>query len=359
MAENSVSIDNLNILDVNGTARVPISGDFTSDALAKQLIDEWVPAKRCYKGCCRFGDCVTTRDLDLGEGENPGYIKCGTYISAIESWVENTFMVFSQMTQDEKQIYLDAAYYYASYIGNSEIAIGNLIDKDSIKFWFDDVTAPINFASSISLLRDDLVKLMRLLNKLPQFRSRRAILFVEGETERAFLNKMKESNLGSYTLLRIKIYDGIGNLRSRRIEMLLNHLKDDGYRIFVQADGDGTSRDLRILEEKELVAMDKSFIFTHDFESSIPTPLLIAALEKMGYQDSIDAEKFEEKRSMFSGTVIDFLKNDYDIDLSGRKIELAKVVAGIIVEEDLWWTNDEFMETELGKFMHFVETVVH
>ena len=39
------------ILDVYGIERVPLNGEYTADALAETMIENWVPYIECYRKC--------------------------------------------------------------------------------------------------------------------------------------------------------------------------------------------------------------------------------------------------------------------------------------------------------------------
>ena len=52
---------------------------------------------------------------------------------------------------------------------------------------------------------------------------------MEGQSEKAFLNKLRESNFAWFSDLRIEVYGGTGNIVGKRIRIRLDKYIEDGY----------------------------------------------------------------------------------------------------------------------------------
>jgi hypothetical protein len=102
---------------------------------------------------------------------------------------------------------------------------------------------------------------------------------------------------------------------------------------------------------------DKAFVFNHDFESSVPPKFLHIALVDMGLLPQLSSNEFTERLGIFEGSVVNRLKDEFQIDLDPVKIDLATTIAAIL-NEVIWWQDDHFMqETELGKFLGFIQRI--
>jgi len=98
---------------------------------------------------------------------------------------------------------------------------------------------------------------------IPQLQAKRGVLFVEGETEQAFVERLKLSHLGWFVDINVDSYRGEGSRRLARIEMLLERFVRQGYKVFIQGDADGGSTSIFTnLIQKGLVDEENTFAFT-------------------------------------------------------------------------------------------------
>src|SRR5262249_17981306 len=116
------------------------------------------------------------------------------------------------------QDYLDAVFHYGQFVYSTELMIGSCINKGFVEWW--DSHGPMVFGQLVSL-RDRLDSLAAAMQRIPEFRSQRAVLFVEGWSEKAFLDKMRESHSYWFLPLVIEVYDGKGNRRPKRMGVTL------------------------------------------------------------------------------------------------------------------------------------------
>jgi hypothetical protein len=245
------------IFDVSGIDRIRLEGEFDASALADRLVLEWFPYFECHK-CGRFDYCKFVQQSphhpDLAKD-----IKCGVVEAALRLFVEKTFPLLDSLSREQRQDYLDAAFYFEQYLYNAELMIGSYMNRDFVDYWID--LGP-RYYGHIVRLRDTLNSLAEKLHTIPDFRSERAVLFVEGWSEKAFLDKLRESRAHWFTDLLIDVYGGRGNRRPKRIQMLLERYVHQGYRIFIQGDVDGGNKDIfdRIVETGA-VSPDRTFVF--------------------------------------------------------------------------------------------------
>ena len=341
------------LLDTYGVGRVSLSGDYNATALADTMVGEWIPYWECHK-CGRFDYCKFVQRYP----DNPNRakdIQCGVAETALRLFVEKTFPSVSELTDPQRQDYLDAAFYYSQFILDAEIDIGRAMNRDQVEYWFD--LGPHMF-TTILRLRELLDPLASKLRNLPSFTSVRPVLFVEGEAEKAFLDRLRESHSAWFLYLLIEVYGGSGNRRPSRIEMLLDQYVRRGYRIYIQGDADGRERALyNALIIKGLVGAENTFMFAHDFESSIPPPLLLAALQRLGMLLAVPVDAFSQRVTQHHDGIDSLLQADYDLQLDPYKVQLASMVGTLLNENDDWWMDPEFMATELGRFLRFVQHV--
>jgi hypothetical protein len=354
MDEEYVDLTGLFIFDSYGVKRVPLAGEFNAAILADRLVADWIPYYECHK-CGRFDYCKFVERIP----QNPALafdIKCGIFEAALRVFVETTFHLLPGMTTEQRQDYLDAVFHYGQFVYSAELMIGSCIDKGFVEWWED--SGPRVFGQLVSL-RDRLDSLAAAMQSIPEFRSQRAVLFVEGWSEKAFLDKMRESHSYWFLPLVIEVYDGKGNRRPKRIEMLLDRYVRHGYKVFIQGDADGKGNAIfdRIVE-KDAVTPDRTFVFTYDFETAVPASLMLSALQSMGELEEVDIEQFQEVILRSDGPVSKTLKTNYGLDLEPLKLEFATQVADILnYPSVIWWNNENFMQTELGRFLRFIQGI--
>ena len=182
------------------------------------------------------------------------------------------------------------------------------------------------------------------------------LLFVEGESEEAFLKKLRESHIYPFPYLAVEVYGGCGNRRLKRIQMLLERCVKQGYTILIQGDADGRDPEIfRNLCQMGAIAEDHSFVFRHEFESAIPPEILYQALRKLERLKNVDYADFEKVVTTRDASVLKVLSDKFGIDVNPLKLRLAEAVGEIVNRQLLtFWHNDEIMATELGRFLKFI-----
>lgn len=349
-----MNFDGLFVFDIYGVERLPLAGELEASRLADRLVQEWIPYYECHK-CGRFDYCKYVQRLP----QNPILardIKCGVVESALRLFVEHTFDLLGTLKTTQRQDYLDAAFHYTQFVLDAEIDIGRYMNPSMVKYWMD--LGP-RFYGVIVGLRQHLDRIAENLKSIPDFYSQQPVLFVEGYSEEAFLSKLRESHSTWFLDLIVEVYGGRGNRKLKRIEMLLERYKRQGYKVYIQGDADGSGGDcFQHIVTKGLVTPDRTFVFVHDFETSIPLELLLSALKEMGELEEVTASAFREKLGNYTGPVRDALRRHYSLDLDSLKLTLATQVADLLNRPHAtWWRDERFLQTELGRFLQFVMRV--
>ena len=346
-----------NIFDSEGIKRIELDGNLDAQTLAYKLIDEWIPFFECKK-CGRADYCKYTQTDKYRSGRLAD-IRCGIIVEAITNFVRHTFPLLEKMTTEQVQAYLDGAFHLEKFLYNAEQATGWFINDGILQFFGE--YAPRYFGYVINL-REDLNKAASEFRILPDFASNKALLFVEGETEEVFLKKLRESRMAWFYYLAVEVYGGCGNRDTKRIQMLLESRVNQGYNIFIQGDADGKDSEIFLdLCEKGAITKEHSFVFRHDFESAIPPEILYQALRTLGKLENVEYVDFEKIVTSENTSVVNLLNEKFHINIKRKrlKIRLAEAVGDILNRPHfppppVWWHNEEFMETELGKFLKFI-----
>ncbi|MEK0338239.1 MAG: hypothetical protein QQN41_12475, partial [Nitrosopumilus sp.] len=250
------------------------------------------------------------------------------------------------------QDYLNGVYHFCKYVALSEFYIGDYFNEYFIESMGN--YAPSIFGQ-INMLREHLNQMANNLKDFPEIGIQKGILFVEGKSEKSLLNKLKESRNISFLYTKIENYEGEGNRSLKRIELLIKDYKQRGYQIYLQGDADGKNTGIfNSLIAKNLVKKENTFIFKNDLESSIPIKLLYYTLKKLGIVNKIKISDFQEvAKNRGNKSIINVLKENFNLDIEPHKDELALNVGHIINRTNDCWRNDSFMKSELGQFLLF------
>ena len=346
-----IDLTGFTILDVYGTDRIDLNGEYSAESLIKICTDSWVPYLECDRKCWRSPFCGFAQEDPKRAGRTQE-ILCEVGFRAVRYFILYTFEIFKKLDRSLIQNYLDALYHYYKFVFESEITIGGYINENSFKFMGPHAPASVGF---IRKIRPHIDSVCNLLQDIPDFWAKDSIIFVEGEAEEAFLNKLKSTHFYDIIDINVKSYDGKGNKKIRRIEMMLLDYKQRGYNIYIQGDADGSNQDIfRELERREIITQSDKFVFKYDFESSIPPCLLLDSLQSLGFLSELKKSKFIKDRKKYSGSVKSFLEEKYSISIDPVKVSLGHRVADILTKTFDWWNDEEFMSTELGEFINFV-----
>ena len=257
------------------------------------------------------------------------------------------------------QDYLDGLFYFFSFIYRSEMLIGDCTNQGIVESF--EKFAPIVFGRIVHL-RDILNSMAFSLRDIPEFHIKKGILCIEGESEEAFINKMRESHFINLLDIIVEVYGGNKKGTAKKAQLLYDKYYKQGYTVFLQGDADGKSYDIfKGFVEKCHIPKEHTFVFSHNLETAIPPKILFFALQKMGKLQGESQENFIQIVSSNKGSVIPLISEKYNIDLKPLKIELAIAVGDILIQDQRhqWRSNEKFRETELGKFLDFVCNIIH
>lgn len=346
------------LFNVDGLRRIPLDGKYTASSLADIMVAEWVPYFECHK-CGRFDYCKFVQRLP----QNPHLsrdIKCGVAVAAIRNLVERSFEVLLTSDFSTRQHFLDGAFHLYSFVYRAELQIGNFLDEDILNWW--STYAPATFGQLASL-RSHLDAVAYHLGHFEAFGAKDSVLLVEGWSERAFVEQLKQSRLAWFLSLDVRPYKGRGNRRPGRIELLLEEYHAKGYTVYLQGDADGRAGDVfSQLVTRQLVERDHTFVFEHDFESAVPPSLLYEALQEIGEIEAVDRQRFLDVASESSVSIVEKLRTGLGLDIENIKVPLAQAVADLLNEtiwrsRKPWWQDEAFMGTELGRFLDFLQRI--
>ncbi|OGU37360.1 MAG: hypothetical protein A2068_11935 [Ignavibacteria bacterium GWB2_35_6b] len=352
---SKINLENFYLLDSYGIGKISLLGEYTSESLARVMIDNWVPFVECSRHCCKSDYCKYVVWINKEENVSKD-IECGVAVDAIKNFVDKTFDALIKSSDENKQKYLDGAFHFYKFVFKSERTIGNFINRYFLDSWENYV---VSVYGHVKYIRDHINIMTGLLKDIPEFRIKKGILFVEGDSEEAFLNKLKESHLMWFLDLAILNYKGKSNKRPNRIEMLIDDYIAKGYEIYIQGDADGKPRNtFQVLIEKDKIKEKNSFVFKYDFESSVPPSLLYISLKKLNLLEKVEKEDFinaiEKNNDM---KVEDILKTIYNFELSSIKVTLAEEIANNINNTIDCWQSNWFLSTELGSFLKFIQNI--
>lgn len=343
----------IKLLSIDGNTRIDLKGIYDADALSDRLIEEWIPYFECHK--CGKGDYCKYTQPAPGNPKHKLDIKCGVAKDALSNFIHLTFHFLDNANEKQKQDYLDGAYHFYDFVIKAEQHIGFYISKEKIE-WRGNKNSIMTLADIITL-RDILNRLGDSMKSFPDFDSGSSLLLVEGETEKVFLEKLKESGSTWFVWLIIESYGGKPNKLPKRIQMLINDYKRKGYKVYFQGDADGKEGNMfKEFIDKKTIPAENAFQFKFDFETAIPSGLLWDTLNELNLINNATLDSFRDKMSIRNEPISKILLREYSLDIETHKMNIAKK-AGEILNKTSWWTKDDFMETELGLFLDFIRKI--
>jgi hypothetical protein len=344
--------DSVPFRDIYGDKKGVIEGDFDVQSLSDYLIEYWVSYVECHH-CPRGNTCKFAVPHPKWEWKKLE-IQCGVKSEFIKNFVALTFDEYIGAGSDVQERLLSATFYLSEYAIMSEQQIGWTIDDA----WLKNLgTYGKTFLGNIVHLREKLTYAAQDLSYVPNLYSRKPILLVEGQSEKAFIDKLRESHNSWFTDLRTEVYGGNGNAHPRRIQMRLDKYVEDGYTCYMQGDKDGKEKgSFEKLIKHKVVEEKNTFLFDFDFESAIPRKLLLIALQNLDLLLDVDSKVFLEKTDNKSSICIQ-IKVVFDVNLEPYKVQLADEIGWLFNSSEFHWYQEKsnFMEkTELGRFLDFV-----
>lgn len=344
-----VDVNGCTIFDMSGVERQPVTGTLAAEELAEILVESWIPYFECH-GCGRWRSCpyVVRHQLNPHRALD---IKCGVAAKALEEFAARTARLASGRPVEDVQAWLDAAWHFFKFVYGSELQNGVFLSGGLLDHYGD--LAPMVFGQILSL-RDHLDEMARLLARFPEYRSLTSVLLVEGESELAFIQETRRSGLAAFLNFGVRSYQGKGNAQKRKIELLLRHYRERGVTSYVQGDADGRAGGpVQSLVDHGLIPPERAFVFSYDFETAVPPALLLEAIQRLPSELAVGPSDFIAGLAAEGGPVLPAVLRRWGVDLEGEKVRLAREVARLLRERDLFW-DDELLATELGSFLTFL-----
>lgn len=355
-AVRKATFDNALVRDLYGIKiNGCVNGVFTAEELGDLLVVNWVEYSECHK-CSRVKSCEDIFCYD-GVVQNS---RCGVKSRFIKNFVELSFYSYIGASRLAQEKLLSATYYLSEFVYFSEIAIGCTLDKGSFEFGGDFSEARA-IANGLIHLREYLNLAAQDLSGFIGLYSKKAILLVEGEAEKIFLERLKWSHSLWFLDLRIEVYGGYGNSSVNRVEMNVRRYVESGYSCYMQGDKDGKNEHQnfnKLIKTGAVVERDL-FVFSYDFETAIPAELLLGALHNIKLLLDVDLECFNSAVSESNSSICKAMKYAFGFDIEPYKVAVASEVAWMLNNtHNKLLQSDEFMtETELGKFLSFVSKI--
>ncbi|MFZ1042908.1 MAG: hypothetical protein WCA79_00620 [Anaerolineales bacterium] len=252
---DTIDLTNYIVLDAYGLERRKLEGNYSKRTLAQLFIDEWLPWYDGYDICPRSEYCKFPESNITGIAE----IQCGV-VEAIRNFVGVTFQSLNTFNKKQIQGYLDGAYYLTNFLFEAELNIGRTMDATyirSLKDW-----APAQFGR-LANLRENLDSLSAAFAAIPEIQSYKGILLVEGESEKAFIETLKQSHVISYLYLNVNTYQGKSNRGHPKLRLLLQRYVSQGYIPYIQGDADGKATNIfdALIQKSPIIKKREHFCF--------------------------------------------------------------------------------------------------
>lgn len=276
MKERRLKLVGLNRLVEAGSSRTrePIpDGSYTPDALVDVLREGWVQYWDC-KRCGWFETCPyphRTRSRD---------IQCGVVLAAMHNFARAWWRRLLRMSRAERSAFIDAFFHFTQYAIDVHIGMGTLandLDADA-----RGAGRAVGITTAVLYTRPAMNAYARDLQRLAVREAVQGIVaFVEGDSEAAFLCRLQELR---FIIAPVEVHPLRGKTVAKAAHLLLPFLEQLGYVVALQVDADSARRRAVVeLEKRIRDAGGSVFVFTRDFESSFPAPLLRAALTDCGH----------------------------------------------------------------------------
>jgi hypothetical protein len=350
-----INLSGYTLLEGIGLERREIIGQYDPEGLADLFIREWVHYYECHK-CSRVDYCKFPQPVAEGSYRMKE-IQCGVVVAALRNFVNSTFPLLDELSHEQIQAYLDGAFYLARFLFDTEVRIGSSMDTAYIQS-LGDWQAP--FFGRFVHLRNHLNDMGAAFSQIPDLLANKGVLLVEGQSEAAFIERLRLSYMGWFIHLDVDTYEGKGSRGPKRLEMLLRHLQSQGYEVYIEGDADsGATNIFDPHIARELVGKENTFVFQANFESSVPDHLTYKALRLMGFLQDLTYSEFKVSISDCEWNTVQTIKDSYGINIDDAKIEFAESVADIISwdRDWTWWQDEDFLQSELGQFLEFLRSI--
>jgi len=355
---DSETFNNVSIPDSMGFSKIKINGTFDPDELALKLTEEWAYWVDCDRKCPRVNICEFTEPHPYHKEKHKEKY-CGFMQAFIQNFIGSTFRILKSLEEIQYENYFNGLFQLVEFAYQTETLFSISTNKMSIEWWGEYASS---IFTTIATLRNYLNATCESWKYIEGINVSSGVLFVEGISEKIFIDKIAQSGFADFLGISVKSYDGSANRRPGRITMLIKDLQEKGYTVYIQGDNDGKSVDIfQDLKTKLGIDDDRTFSFKHDFESSIPPQFLYIVLDNLyGISEQVTQETFYSivEKDIETTPVHFIVKNSFNIDIQRNKTDIAYTL-GELVKDFMIQNNfvHPFYQTELGRFVKFVMEV--
>lgn len=224
-----------------------------------------------------------------------------------------TFAHYSSLSKPKRILFLSAAEKFFEVALSCKIFEYLISRKDGAWYW---QKMPLYF----SILLSNIEPLQEMAGDLKKLRGRGhgKMVFVEGDSEEAFIKSLQGNTRASS--FQFEVYNYKGESRVDSLARLIDKKTKEGVSSFLQYDLDGKKSSDRIkkIREKTKLKIGETFAFRYDFEGAFPSRILSRALSE--YREKyLTSNNFEINRK----TVGDLLKGK---DRYGKQISFSKAL---------------------------------
>lgn len=234
-----LDVNNLTLLDISGTSRIPLEGEVTIEELISLMTSKWIPYIECHK-CGRYDYCKFRAPPHHINPKRSQEKKCGVTQSVLQNFINSCFPLLVKCGYKEKQEILDASFYFIDYINTTEALIGGYLNTEIVDFFGS--YGP-NLFGTIITMRIKLDKIAYHLKLIPEFHTTKGYLLVEGKSEKTFVESLK-GTIGWFDEILVESYDGKGNKSPSKLLILAKKLNQTGYDLYIQGDQDSKEGDI-------------------------------------------------------------------------------------------------------------------
>jgi hypothetical protein len=228
------------VLPSPGGVSSPLSGFYSAKRLTQLFVTKWIDFTDCGSKCTRRDHCGFTK-------QNPNVpnklldIRCGAVVEALRSFVRCSFSSACKLSPEQRQNYIDAAFQLTQFVTEAEWYLGGMMNKEFMNWWGTDEFR-LGFFSLATRTREHLDSFAGKLSKAGLLRFKRTLILVEGPSEKMFLEKLRLVAFTWFQDLRVETYAGRSNRRYANLRLYAQRLREDGYELFIQGDGDARTQ---------------------------------------------------------------------------------------------------------------------
>lgn len=318
---------NLVIEDPWGKHSIKIEKDLLLESFINEIIDKTVPYIECHRKCGAQRICPYASDE----------VKCQIQQNAIKNFFKYAGTEVNLSDAKTLVKFTKVAIFYAKYAFHSF----NLTCSANEEWLYEKMTKlflkfPFYMACPVI---DSGNKFLSLIRELIPNEFVQSVLLVEGDCEEIVFRKLfMKPDMLHPRFDQIRNMRGEGNFK--RVELLIDELRREHYKIHILADGDGQMINIiKQLKKRSELSNDEYTLFQKAFEDAFPNDVVIKHFHEIlpdKYHDLVTKAAdtaWQSKRKSFSSVLKRMLvelgiePKEVAAMLSSAKKEVAKLFA--------------------------------